>query len=166
MSGIDSLSDNALMQISKAEIGNLIRDKGGDNLAGFALCTDDDLTTLFAAMASKEWMNDLQNEDLYFWPPDWPTTGFADSLGETAKCLRARRLGESGTGVIDRSFECLVAVLQQLRAEGVLGNRVGIQITSTDPSEHLEQLASAAVRRLNSAEFYSRWKRVWMPENR
>lgn len=144
----------------------LIRDTGAKHeLAGYALCTDDELRSLFVArIPAHPSPNELDDDTLYS-PMDWPDLLYDGPTTEPSTHLQ--RLADSTTSPthVEDAFEALVAALEHAKRTGLFSESTYLTVLSTDPSEHLEALSEAAEIRLNSRSivegrqsFLKRWK--------
>ena len=122
-------------------------------LCGAALCTDDDLRTVYVVACSTDDCTSADDPDFRFLPVEWELKpedddrllelstemskleGFAD--------LFARR---------DVLFGVLISALGSLRVESIVSGEVLLLVTSTDPGKQLTQLAKSAIERLNTRE--------------
>jgi hypothetical protein len=136
-----------------------------ESLAGYALATDDDLVTLLDYAITKENLASSTDPDLLFAPTDWVESPDPEAFDELSRELASR--GDTATDFhahVDGSFRLLVDALDELKREGRFRDDVYLTVLSTDPSAHLLQLESVAVRRLNTATlvqsrdaFLARW---------
>ncbi len=132
--------------------------QGVKPLFGFALCTDDDVRTLFHQACSVDWVNKaaLSDPDIGFIYVEWQQSGPAklfraasDQLG----MLAAKRswTASGWSRARDSRFGALELALADCRAEGLFSADTLLCVGSTDPSDHLELLTMRAVDRLNSS---------------
>jgi len=135
-------------------------------LAGYAFCTDDDLGTLSAMFATKEFL-DRSNEHMPFVPVDWPLSDATDSLDDANSLLMQASLDQPNgyEAHVRTSFACLVEVLQELKEAGTFDGGVVLQVTSTDPGPLLRELADEAIFLLNNKATQDAWRRTmnWKP---
>jgi hypothetical protein len=140
----------------------LVQAHPGERLAGYALCTDDDLRTVYAVGCTREFLAD-QPADRLFLPTEWPDGDDDASFEEARQTMYARADAAVGTAFgqhVLQSFAALVAALRQLRLENRVGDDVFLVALSTDPGELLTALEDAGVRDLNPAGLYDRWRRA------
>jgi hypothetical protein len=129
-----------------------------DTLVGYALLTDDALSTLLYGAITKKALETSPDPDLLFCPNDWPYEPECSAFDDADAMLREWYQDYSGSNPanlkehVDRSFGILVDALAQARVDGVLGNEVFASVLSTDPSKYLEKLATAGIQRLNPDE--------------
>ena len=154
-------SDRELAVLAEAELQDVLRRIPEAELGALALAVDEDLTSVFAASAPREWLDDLSNADYRYWPPDWPNTELGP-LADTNSCLR-RRASESANMVehVQRSFDSLAVALGSLRQRGDVGTETLLFVVSLDPGETTERLAKEAVRSLNGEGAHQAWVEVW-----
>jgi hypothetical protein len=120
----------------------------GDSLAGYALLTDDSLTTLTYTAVTKEALTLSGADDLLFSPTDWPWDE-SSSFEPASQRLRATGAASDSPEHVNAAFATLVQALADLQAEGIFSREVFLSVLSTDPSPHLEALERASVERLN-----------------
>ncbi|MEM7473965.1 MAG: DUF4303 domain-containing protein [Planctomycetota bacterium] len=123
-----------------------------DLIHGFALCTDDDVMTLFSAACTKSWVADRSDdyEAIGFiyteWEEDAGDSHF-DSISESIADMADADDSESAS---ERRFESLVLALKDCREEGIFDEDTLLCCGSTDPMDEMERLAMLAVERLNT----------------
>ena len=134
-------------------------------LAGVALCTDDELGTLYCMMIDTQEVEGSDDPDLLFTPVDWPCGDELEPFLEANKMMR-ERLGRSGDLLphVDRTFEALVEALSRFRERAEVLSSAFLSVLSTDPSDYLLELEGQSVERLNEKsivvrrdDFLSRW---------
>jgi hypothetical protein len=164
------MSDQVLLSQLRAAIGEttaaLRRAYPTEELAGYALCTDDGVETLFYLATTREVLSASTDPDLLFTPTDWTYDPGAAAFQLTAKYLRHR--ADAATDFhrhVDSAFAGLVEALSRARDDGCFDGNVFLSVLSTDPSAHLEQLEAAAIARLNKEAilvarqaFLSKWR--------
>jgi hypothetical protein len=126
----------------------IVAGRPAERLAGFALCTDDDLRSLSAAGCTKEFLAE-RDPSWLFQPTEWPED-VPDHFGDAWRIL-------SEQTDRTRAFESLVAALMRLRREGLVADDVFLVVCGTDPGELLTRLEEVAVRQLNPAGVLARW---------
>jgi hypothetical protein len=133
---------------ARLALAAIVARRPGEHLTGFALCTDDDLSSLSAAGCTREFLAG-HDPAWQFQPTEWPDD-VPDPFGEARRML---------AGQHDRTetFRSLVAALTRLRREGTVADDVFLVVCGTDPGELLTRLEEAAVRELNSAGVLTRW---------
>ena len=130
-----------------------------DRLAGFALCTDDDLSSLNCLLVGDQDLVAVTGPDLMYMPAEWPFSPKAKTLRFASRALFQR--SESTTDFeahVDDSFATLVAALQRARASGEIATDVFLVVLSTDPSDYLLELQTRAIERLNGPEVADGWR--------
>jgi hypothetical protein len=134
----------------------------GEELVGYALCTDDDLSTLFHVAITREFEH--RNSDVpgvAHVPTEWSYNEGEDLFEEANRIITARYEDASSNGFeehVVKTFGELVGALERMRAEGVFEPDVLLIVTSTDPGPALEELSREAAEKLNSAEVFARWR--------
>jgi hypothetical protein len=133
---------------ARRALAAIVAGRPGQRLAGFALCTDDDLNSLSAAGCTREFLAE-QDPSRLFQPTEWPGD-VADSFGDARRML---------AGQHDRAetFRSLITALMRLRREGAVADDVFLVVCGTDPGELLTRLEEVAVRELNPAGVLARW---------
>ena len=141
--------------------------KAGDPLFGFALATDDDVSTLFYVACTVGWVR--ENERLH--PGigcmfiDWPEHIHDDIFSTISSRLniissQIYPSDDAWSAARDGRFNALVQALKDCRDEGLFDGQTLLCVGSTDPSEHLWALEMRAVRLLNTSAVVDRYARV------
>lgn len=140
------------------------------DVAGVALCTDDELGTIYCMMVTVAQVQGSSDPDLLFTPVDWPCDEGLEPFAEANEKMRDAvedlyaRFPDEGTGEqeflqhIETTFETLVSVLKKARASGLFPAGAFVSVLSTDPSEHLLQLWSDSVAVLNEPATVGLWE--------
>ncbi len=146
---------------AKAEID---RRSGNSPLFGFALCTDDDVSTLYHVACTTGWVDENKEgyPDIGYIYVDWAESGDDapfDRISTTLARLYEQDHGSDAAwaSARDRRFEALVLALADCRQAGAFDDGTLLCVGSTDPSDHLEALAMNAVDRLNAPEIADRF---------
>lgn len=141
--------------VRKAQV-ELFEQFGSDALFSFALCTDDDVRTLYHVACTKEWveMNKQNYPEIGYIYVEWEQSAdgaLFDNIGEKLATLADQDYpsDEEWVAARDRRFELLVQALHDCRNEGIFTENTLLCVGSTDPSNELECLAMNAVDRLN-----------------
>jgi hypothetical protein len=137
-----------------------------ERLAGYALLTDDGLTTLNCMALTNEALAASGAADaLLFSPTDWPDEDDGASFSETSHLLRELAAADSRDHV-QGVFASLVRALADAKAEGLFSPDVFLSVLSTDPNAQLEALEKTSIARLNQPElvearerFLHKWSR-------
>ena len=127
------------------------------NLFGFALCTDDDVSTLYHVACTREWVREKEKRyaDVEFIYVEWPLSEHDQIFGPISEQLAAlaklpHENAASWAAARDQRFQALVLALGEGRASGVFESATLLCVGSTDPSGHLAALTMTAVDTLNS----------------
>lgn len=121
-------------------------------LAGVALCTDDDLRTVFFVACSKEDCASADDPDFVYLPVEWEREPDQKTYVALSKELSALADGIPNVTVRrDLLFAVLVDALRALRSSAIVSEDVLLVVMSTDPGKQLIQLATLAFKALNSA---------------
>jgi hypothetical protein len=117
-----------------------------DPVVGFALQTDDNVSTIFGAIVRSSFVEQEGEESLYI-AVDWPVEDFPGArLLEDCSGLAAvlsRTIKDSET-----AFRSLVDALLMVR--GDFPRDIFLGVMSTDPSDQVEEWELEGVARLNS----------------
>lgn len=161
-------SDFQFVRTIKQEIWTTLSalEERNEQLAGYALLTDDDLETLGYAALSTDMLRSSSDEDLLFQPTDWPFQGEPDAFdGAYAELLARARSAVDFRAHVDTSFAILVRALAEAKAEGLFDAKVFLSVLSTDPSEHLLALENSAISQPNESailqnrqRFLDKWR--------
>ncbi|QUI71412.1 DUF4303 domain-containing protein [Pseudoalteromonas piscicida] len=148
----------------KTTFTNLQRIHQPDELLGYALCTDDSVMTLYHVAMTQQWLSQDDNTEFEFSPVEWDLSdrdvhfkGVATLLAARLELEDAKLYENYLEEIINPTFKAFVLALLELRQEGVFAKNVFLSVISTDPSEHMLELESAANRKLNSAELLNRF---------
>lgn len=133
-----------------------------DPLVGFALCTDDDVSSLFHVGCTIRYVDASEEVDVRFNPNDWQQTG---NISPIALDLVSRHFNERPAEPTpdqwrtarDSNFGVLVEGLLRARRDSPPGNSVFLTVCSTDPSNHMEALEEAAILLLNPPDLVRKW---------
>lgn len=135
-------------------------------LIGYALLTDDEVSTLAHAACMAEHAPSGVG-DIRFQPVEWSLSAGNEPLEPAYELLvrRAQLDGEDGHHTqSDRAFECLIEALARARARGVFAGNVFLSVLSTDPHPEMERLEHAGILRLNSPAVVCEWRRFRLRE--
>ena len=124
---------------------------GADPLHGFALCTDDDVMTLFSAACTKSWVaeREADYEAIGYIYTEWEQ-GSGDSHFNSISDTVAELAADDENSTVEQRFEAFVLALEDCRNEGLFDPDTLLCCGSTDPDDEMEMLAMRAVDRLNS----------------
>jgi hypothetical protein len=137
---------------------------GNAALFGFALCTDDDVRTLYHVACTRDWVAEREEgyPDIGYIYVEWTESG-DDTLFDEINAILSQ-LADQDHGcdkgwaaARNKRFESLVAGLSDCRQAGLFDEPTLLCVASTDPSDHLEALAMHAVDRLNTTEVAGRF---------
>lgn len=139
----DALTDT-IERGARSALTTILGAHPGENLIGFALCTDDDLWTLYAAATTHE--AGLTPEE-QFVPVDWPYEE-SSPFREASGLLKNRPIGSD----YDAYFRTITRALQRMRDQSVFAPTTFLAVLSTDPGPIQRRLAREAILTLNSPE--------------
>lgn len=139
----------------------------GAELFGFALCTDDDVRTLYHIACTRDWVREQE--------VDYPDIGFiyvewihsADDAPFDAISRQFATLADASypsdsdwAAARDQRFNLLVAALRACREADAFTPDTLLCAGSTDPSEHLEALAMRGVDAVNTTDIVNQFARA------
>lgn len=150
-------ADREFVEMVKSAVQRTVtalgRQRVGETLMGYALCTDDGLETLLHQAITQEALQASGDPDLLFMPTDWPFEPDPEAFDDADEKLRSRALCAGDLQVhVERSFSLLTLALAELRNDQFFAPGVFLKVLSTDPSEYLERLEDQAVERLNGRD--------------
>lgn len=141
---------------------------GGSHLFGFALCTDDDLMTLYHVYCTDEWVRAREKDDpdIGYISNEWlccANEELFDRISDRLAQLSWREYptDSESADARYRRFNALVLALEDCRDAGLFDADTLLCVVSTDPSEDLQALAMNAVDRLNSPAVADRFAKVF-----
>jgi hypothetical protein len=143
------------------------RSSAPSDMFGFALCTDDDIRTLFHVSCTREWAGHQQNNrpDSAYIYTEWldsPRNPEIDSISESfaASAYQKHSSAEEWASARDKRFAALVSALRACRDNGVFDADTLLVVGSTDPSEHLAAMTMKAVDSINKREVADRFAKA------
>jgi hypothetical protein len=153
-------------EAAKAAAEDLSRTFGKNELLGFALCTDDDVRTLYHVACTRQWARERRDPGIGYLYTEWTQTAKADPFRSLSQEIDRRASIEHPTDTEwevarDERFEALTLGLLECRGAGVFDAATFLCVGSTAPSKHMKQLAIRAVERLNSAELAQNARKTW-----
>lgn len=136
-------------------------------LYGFALCTDDDVRTLYHIACTRDWVREQEVDypDIGFIYVEWTHSAddapFDAISGQFASLADASYPSDvAWAAARDQRFDLLVSALRDCRAAGVFAPDTLLCAGSTDPSDHLEALAMRGVDAVNAADIGNEFARA------
>ena len=125
-----------------------------DKLFAFALCTDDDVMTLYSSVCTRNWVSEREDnyEAIGYIYTEWDQHSGDSHFDSISELVASLADNESDENDCDRRFEAFVLALEGCRDEGIFDDDTLLCCGSTDPSDHMEMLAMKAVDRLNQKE--------------
>lgn len=131
--------------------------EGRGELAGFSLCTDDDLVTVLCHAVDHAELSasEFEYEDVLFCPTQWSFFRDTPIFDEAAKELQGR---PKSIETIEDRFEVLIKAMTRLKSDGHFKEGVYLSVISTDPGELTERLGEVSIERLNEADLVQRRK--------
>ncbi len=161
---MENLTDRVFVEALKTAVRATVRavcQKHPDaQLAGYALCTDDELSTLSYLAVTDEYLRVESDPDLQFTPTDWPYDPEQERFDDLSNVLQSRSEAaeeDASYSYETKAFDELVRALAETRAENIFGPDVFLAVLSTDPCDHTEALADAAVATLNEPHIVEQW---------
>lgn len=140
---------------------------GRESLHGFALCTDDDVRTLYHIYAARDWVKAREDEypEIGLISVEWMQSSDETEFDRLSDRLAAWMDAEtpSTDADLDRyrmiRFRALFQALKECRDEGLFAEQTLLCVGSTDPGALMVDLSLAAAPLLNTsanAEAYQR----------
>lgn len=123
---------------------------GRENIFGFALCTDDEVGSLYHVACTKDWVEEAtkkQYPEIGYISVEWKQTAGSEIFDPVVKWLN--NAGPDRFQKRDDNFESLVLAIEECKKRGLFTDDTLLCIGSTDPSGQMEMLAMRAVDRLN-----------------
>lgn len=143
----------------------LVRANPEEQIAGFALCTDDAAMTVYSIGCSREWLLKDHNVDYRFSPVEWQHRVEEDYFGVVYGLLSERlerQYDEEHEGrfeeIAGATFDAFVLALKGLKEQGAIGADVFLTVCSTDPSSQMRMREERAVSLLNSDALHREWQ--------
>jgi Domain of unknown function (DUF4303) len=141
-------------------------------LFGFALCTDDDVRTLYHIACTRDWVreNEVDYPDIGFIYVEWTHSAANapfDAISRQFSHLADASYASDADWVAarDARFNLLVSALRDCREAGAFAPDTLLCAGSTDPSEHLEALTMSGVDAVNTADIADQFARALGYEN-
>jgi hypothetical protein len=136
-------------------------------LFGFALCTDDDVRTLYHVACTRDWVSEKEvgYPDIGFIYVEWIHSAsnaqfnvISQKFGTLADSTYASDMDWSAAR--DQRFNLLVSALRDCRETGAFSPGTLLCAGSTDPSDHLEALAMNGVDVVNTPAIANQFARA------
>lgn len=134
-----------------------------DELFGFAICTDDDVDSVYHVYATREWVQSREADypEIGFISVEWTQASEDTLFLPLSTVFRNWASTDDQNYDVDgsRRFGVLVDAMMTCRREGLFDPRTLLTVSSTDPDALMEKLACDAGRLLNNeavAEAYCR----------
>src|SRR5262245_31652450 len=148
-SGYDDLTAK-VREAVEASLAQLCDQGVLEDLAGYALCTDDDLVTLYHVAVTRSTLHARPDYgDLWLMPVDWELAAddrlFAPAY---ARLVASSESASDHVAHVRCTFEALVQALLAIRSRALLPVAATLIVTSTDPGPMLQELADDAILRL------------------
>ncbi|TWT74702.1 hypothetical protein CA13_74070 [Planctomycetes bacterium CA13] len=139
----------AIVDAIRRACADMANEFGHDPIHGFALCTDDNVMTLYSAACTKSWVAERKPDDKGIGSnyTEWVQNAgdqYFDSVSKTISVL-----AESDRSTIQQRFECLTLALEDCRKEGLFDPGTLLLCGSTGGVGEMEL---EAVDRVNTAE--------------
>jgi hypothetical protein len=129
---------------------------GEDKLFGYALCTDDAVTTIYHIACTNAWVKDRKSkfEEIGYISVEWEQSGDASHFDSVYDEIlknyeRGGHEDDSFAKYRDQRFESFVQALKQCREENIFDSETHLSAGGTDPSAHLEFLEMRGIDRIN-----------------
>jgi len=136
-----------------------------ETLSGYALCTDDSLSTLSHIACTHEFIDAHRAAfpDVDVIAVAWEYAEGSDAFDGARALLTEKYAAVAGNEElferhVSEVFGALLIVLRRARDEGLFQDDVLVYATSTDPGPALEELALNGVIALNTPSWIERWR--------
>ena len=147
---------------------------GTRKLAAYALCTDADLRTLYAAAYTQEDGEQFQDRRFMFLPADWPLEDASEEMNNASDALSSwmddqYEIEGSEVGPGDdhlrpwkrEVFEAIVGLLASFQLTGIAPANMPLWLTCHDPNNEMVHWIRNGVKQLNEPANFSRWEEAW-----
>ncbi|QDT11448.1 DUF4303 domain-containing protein [Planctomycetes bacterium K23_9] len=143
----------AIVEAIRKARGDMAAEFGSDSIHGFALCTDDNVMTLFAAVCTKSWVAEREPGykgigSIYV---EWNQSAGDQHFETVSKIIQA--LADTESSNEEQRFESLTLALEDCRNEGLFESDTLLICGNTDGVGDLEV---DAITRLNSPDAAAR----------
>lgn len=131
-------------------------------LFGFALCTDDDVMTLYHVFACRSWVAAQEKDypEIGYIAVEWQQTSTEARFDTVNKMLRAWSNADSSIAAIEARFAALRAGMKSCRDARLFDRATLLSVSSTDPGDAMVRLALDAARALNEKDVADRYAAV------
>jgi len=157
----------ATVEAIKAAAAEAFQTAEKDALFGFALCTDDDVETLYHVFATREWVAGRAADypEIGFLSVEWTQSSGDQLFLPLSARLRELATSDNRAGLdpdVGRAgrFQALVEAMSVCRSEGLFDARTLLSVGSTDPDPLMIKLSCDAARDLNTEEIAAAYRRV------
>jgi hypothetical protein len=153
---MDTLAE-LVAKASAAALGRVRSEHGTERLCGFALCTDDNFTTLYPVACTDEFVASQGDPNVAYFPTEWTYDEGTELFDGVRQALQDR----GGRGLeehVAQSFRALVRGLLRIRGEADVPSDVFLAVLSTDAGPQLQSLQEEGIRALNAAKVADAWK--------
>lgn len=133
-----------------------------ETLAGYAIITDDSVTTVGYLGITSEVLAS-RDAGLRFEAVDWPYDDGMSAFDTVRQILVEHSKDHPPHLHVEPMFTSLVSALSAARRDHNLGDDVFLSVLSSDPSPQLLQLEDMAVKALNPTPVYAAWKAAISP---
>lgn len=154
-----------LVEAIEASVAAVAAAHQGESISGYALLTDDELSTLSHLACTEEYLLRHSGPPETRWiAVNWPYSEGHERFRATGEELRQWHLqveeasDDEFNDHVRGSFEGITRALEQARARGILPSGALVLACSTDPGPSLRRLAVGAARALNSSDNFENWK--------
>lgn len=125
-------------------------------LFGFALCTDDDVRTLYHVACTADWVQAKETSypDVGYIYVEWPDSASGEAFNKISEQLAelADQEDEDDEALLaarNRRFDAMVLALVDCRKVKIFDPETLLCVASTDPGPDLEEMTMRAVEKLN-----------------
>ncbi len=152
-----------LVRVGSLQAISALSANHGDPILGFALCTDDDVSSFFHVGCTASFARISVVPEVRFLPNEWLQNGDREAVALQIASREfqqtSRRPEGDGWGAArDDDFKMLVAGLAAARATGAIDAAVFLTVMSTDPCDYMLNLEEALLPLLNPPHIMREWR--------
>ena len=138
-----------------------------DELIGFALCTDDDVMSIYHVVCTKNWVNEHEPDypDIRYLAVEWEQSASEELFNEAQDLVAMLAeinypTDNEWARARDLRFVALVSALEACRVSGIFSPNTLLTVGSTDPSQYFQWLEMKAVEWLNEETIVDGFERA------
>ncbi len=143
-----------------------------EKLRGFALCTDDDVSSLFNVACTESWIlkNSKECANIGYICTEWEQSVESELFDNCNEMISnnynlVHTSNEAWSIERDKRFDALVRALKKARKDGLFDNETLLLVSSNDASDYMEELNLKAVKILNGKDIVSKYLEMDRSQN-